>query len=477
MNNILYPTNTRFIKNVGKNLNNKKNKIFFYGHPKNNKEIKKYYNSEKVIQEVLYSQKKNEFQNKLIIRDKKKYEYYKNTFNQFSKRIYINKNIEKQKDFFFEICSFHYDYIKQNKISHLVYWATPHFHFGFSLYYVADILNLKQFILHETDIENTFIIRKNWFSHHKYILNTSIKKSLIDLKKDQKSEKSKIIRSLAHKDLYDSKLFPLNVFYFILKKIIRILLIINNNDKDAYFFYSEKNFKIYEAYLKLKMIVNKLLTNYFYKYYISQKKVNFNEKFIYFALHVEPERTSLPEGGIFNDQIKAIKLLRKSVPHDIKIFIKEHPNQFWLKDSCIDTLFFKGINFYKKIKKIKNVQILKLNTNPDDLISKSICTATITGTSGWEALKLGKKAIVFGYPWYSDNKNCLCIDNESKITQNKIYKFILKKNVKDMNYMKKYTYNYNKYLVEAETWEGFLKKPKNIKLITKIFAKKIERLF
>ena len=83
MNNILYPTNTRFIKNVGKNLNNKKNKIFFYGHPKNNKEIKKYYNSEKVIQEVLYSQKKNEFQNKLIIRDKKKYEYYKNTFNQF----------------------------------------------------------------------------------------------------------------------------------------------------------------------------------------------------------------------------------------------------------------------------------------------------------------------------------------------------------------------------------------------------------
>ena len=96
---------------------------------------------------------------------------YQNLFNNFSKRIYINKNISSQKNSFLEMCCYHYNYIKMNKITHVVYWATPHFHFGITLFYVADILGLKQYILHETDIENTFIVRKNWFSFHRYRIN------------------------------------------------------------------------------------------------------------------------------------------------------------------------------------------------------------------------------------------------------------------------------------------------------------------
>ena len=52
MNNILFPTNSKFIKDVGNLINKKKNKIYFFGHPKNSKNISEFYNSEEVIKNV-----------------------------------------------------------------------------------------------------------------------------------------------------------------------------------------------------------------------------------------------------------------------------------------------------------------------------------------------------------------------------------------------------------------------------------------
>ena len=106
-------------------------------------------------------------------------------------------------------------------------------------------------------------------------------------------------------------MFLLNFVYFVIKKIARILFIKNNNDKDGYFIYLKNHPRFLEAYLRTKMLFTKLIRNYFYNYFISEKKVNLDVKYVYFALHVEPERTVSPEGGIFHDQIRAIKLLSK----------------------------------------------------------------------------------------------------------------------------------------------------------------------
>ena len=57
-----------------------------------------------------------------------------------------------------------------------------------------------------------------------------------------------------------------------------------------------------------------------------------NEKdFVYFALHFEPERTTTPDGDYFHDQFLALVTLRKIVPMDVLIYVKEHPSQFILK--------------------------------------------------------------------------------------------------------------------------------------------------
>ena len=115
-------------------------------------------------------------------------------------------------------------------------------------------------------------MRKNWFSFHRYQINKKniniIKKYL---SKNNKSKKSQIIRSLRDKDFYGSKFFFIKLIYFIIKKIIRILFVKNNNDVDGYFIYFKIISRILEAYLRTKMIFTKLIRYYYYNYIISEK--------------------------------------------------------------------------------------------------------------------------------------------------------------------------------------------------------------
>jgi len=477
MNRILFPMKSKFAIDVAKLIENKNNKIYFYGLQKDSEGINEFYSINKVLNQVYYKKKKYKSTNRFKIKNLKKYNYFKNLFEATTNRVFIDDNIKKKKDLFYEICSYHYDFIKKNKITHIVYWATPHFHFGIALFCVAELLNLKQFIFFETGIQNTFLIRKNWYSSHKYKINKDNQNIIYKyLEKNFISKKAKKARSLQFDDIYGKSFFLIRFLFFVIKKILRIILIKNNNDKDGYFIYLENHSRFKEAFLRTKMLIWKLFNYTYYNYYISKKKVDLKKDYIYFALHQSPERTTMPEGGIFFDQISAIKLLRKSVPKNIKIYVKEHPNQFWLKDSTIETLYFKGIKFYKELKNINNLELLSNKIRSDEIIKNAICTATITGTSGWESIKAGKKAIVFGYPWYSSHKDCLSIVNDNIQSQNKIYSFIFKKNKTSKNYMKTFAIYLNKYLAEAQTW-SLVKAPKNIKLVKEIFAKKLIRIF
>ena len=477
MNRILFPMKSKFAIDVAKLINDENNKIYYYGLEKDSKGIEKFYDAKNLLNQVYYSRKKFKFKNKLKIRNLKKYNFFKKLFELTCNRVFIDEKIKKEKDMFYEICSYHYNFIKDNKITHFVYWATPHFHFDISLFCVAELLNLKQFIFFETGIQNTFVIRKNWYSSHKYKINKDNQKIIHKyLEKNIISKKAKKSRSLQFDDFYSKSFFLIRFLSFIIKKILRIILIKNNNDKDGYFIYLENHSRIKEAFLRTKMLIWKLFTYVYYNYFISKKKIDLKKNYVYFALHQSPERTLIPEGGIFFDQISAIRLLRKSIPNNIKIYVKEHPNQFWLKNSTIETLYFKGIKFYKELKKINNLELISSKTRSEEIINNAICTATITGTSGWESIKAGKKAIVFGYPWYSSHKDCLCIENDNTQSQNKIYSFIFKKNKTSKNYMKTFVINLNKYLAEAQTW-SLVKAPKNIKLVKEIFAKKLIKIF
>lgn len=120
--------------------------------------------------------------------------------------------------------------------------------------------------------------------------------------------------------------------------------------------------------------------------------VDIEGDFVYFPLHLQPEMTTSPLGGPYNDQILALECLRNVLPQHWKILIKENPHQ---------TFYQRGPWFYQRVKSLPNVFWVSPETNTKSLILGSRFVATITGTAGYEALLAEKCALTFGRAWYN----------------------------------------------------------------------------
>lgn len=123
-----------------------------------------------------------------------------------------------------------------------------------------------------------------------------------------------------------------------------------------------------------------------------RQQIDIEQRFIYFPLQLQPEMTTSSLGGKFRDQLLAIEELARMLPSDIKIYVKENPKQ---------GAYSRGPLFFHRLNRIPNVVFMPSFANTNTLIAHCEGVATITGTVGWEAVRKGKKAIVFGNTWYS----------------------------------------------------------------------------
>lgn len=155
--------------------------------------------------------------------------------------------------------------------------------------------------------------------------------------------------------------------------------------------------------------------------------------------------------------------------------MKEHPNQFILHNAQIESLYYKKKEFYEQIIKIKNVVIAKLDYNSIELIKNSICTCTISGSAGWEALSLNKKVIIFSNAWYAQHQNCMFVNKDNKEIIKKIKKFIFKKNIANVKKMS----DFKKY-IKPYLYKGISIDPDNLQnkeKIIKNFTSELASLF
>src|SRR3989338_1759583 len=123
-----------------------------------------------------------------------------------------------------------------------------------------------------------------------------------------------------------------------------------------------------------------------------------SQRYIYFPLHSQPEPTTNPMGGIFDDQILAADLLAKSLPPGWKLYVKEHADQWTLPR--VHTGRYPG--YYKTLARHKNVALISVGVSGFDLIQNAKAVATIAGSPAMEAVARGKPACVFGYPMYAE---------------------------------------------------------------------------
>ena len=97
------------------------------------------------------------------------------------------------------------------------------------------------------------------------------------------------------------------------------------------------------------------------------------------------------------------------------IYVKEHPRQFDNSTPDLRKVHSRIPDFYTKIKKLSRVKLINIDYNSTELINNASIVATITGSSGWQALKTGKPIFIFGYPWYSSCFGAFVIKNSNDI--------------------------------------------------------------
>lgn len=119
--------------------------------------------------------------------------------------------------------------------------------------------------------------------------------------------------------------------------------------------------------------------------------------YVYFPLHYQPERTTLPEGGVYHDQFLVLSVLSAALPSHWRIYVKEHPAQFAANRSGH---LGRLLRTYGDILAYPNIDLVSLETSSFDLIDNARAVATVTGTAGWEALVRGKPVLLFGNSWY-----------------------------------------------------------------------------
>jgi len=111
-----------------------------------------------------------------------------------------------------------------------------------------------------------------------------------------------------------------------------------------------------------------------------------NSKYVYYALHLQPERSTLHAAPFYVNQLEVITNIAKSLPIEYKLYVKEHPSQFHAE--------WRKISFYKYIMDLPNVELLHHDVPNDELIKHSSLVITITGTTGLEAACYNKPSIV-----------------------------------------------------------------------------------
>jgi hypothetical protein len=120
--------------------------------------------------------------------------------------------------------------------------------------------------------------------------------------------------------------------------------------------------------------------------YRAYKTANMNKPFIYFALHVEPEASTMVVSPYHTNQLAVIEALSKAMPLSWQLVVKEHPSMLGRRPA----------GFYSRIEAMPGVTLAAPQESSLRLVSRAAITATITGTVAWEAILLGRPALIVG---------------------------------------------------------------------------------
>ena len=301
----------------------------------------------------------------------------------------------------------------------VVFRNAPHMAFDYALYAVCKIRNVKTVMFEKTAFLG-LIFPVTSFSKGSYTLKNKYESMLKTY--EGNNQKPPLISDEIKRHFeklekeYDQAMpfhlrYKLNhyksgniggyftIYITILKDIIKGLLL-KKKDKR----YLKKKF-----YRNIRLFQTKRLASY---YNHIAKDPDFDLPYIFVALQCEPERQTVPSGGAFMNQYLMVDLLSKTIPKTWKIYVKEHISQF---KSYQKAYLGRSFDFYNYIKSLPNVEFVPLSYTSFDLIDRSVASATVSGSVGWESVVRGRPSLLFGHAWYKDCEGVFCTAERSEL--------------------------------------------------------------
>jgi capsule polysaccharide modification protein KpsS len=127
-----------------------------------------------------------------------------------------------------------------------------------------------------------------------------------------------------------------------------------------------------------------------------------NAEFMFYPLHFEPEGVLNYGAYFFDNQNELINNILKCIGENRILIVKEHPQQpgFLLQKEYLNLK-----------KRYSNLVFCRSEESSIKLINRSILMLTLGGTSGFEALALGKKVVNFGSVFYDAFEDVININS------------------------------------------------------------------
>lgn len=296
--------------------------------------------------------------------------------------------------------------IETHRVNLLISANVPHEIYDYVIYGLCQLKKIPIiFLYHQSQIEDTALIMHDWKKNC-----LKLQSSFQELQKEfhgkneaeidlsdtlQRHFKAQVTNSADAVPFYmNNKKNWRTIFAFIINPVVNIYSTALENPKDFFlkcinpikwvnfFYYVFKPLRI------VYFITTKIRTKYFNVFYQRHSThPDLKKTYIYVPLQYQPELSTSPLADAYADQQLIIQMISKHIPDNVYVYVKEHPKQ---------TSFCRTIQFYQNLLRIKNVVLVRKDSNSFDFINHCAAVATSTGTPGWEALFREKPVLMFG---------------------------------------------------------------------------------
>ena len=169
---------------------------------------------------------------------------------------------------------------------------------------------------------------------------------------------------------------------------------------------SRKGLTHHDLAERLRTIVRRVVNGFYLRHVCCYDSLNnISGRIAFYPLHVQPEASIDVFGSFFNDQLKLIKDIRRALPFDVTLVVKEHPH----------FLGQRGPSFFRQLRRLPNVRLVRHSVSTFDIYARASLVLTVTGTAAYEAGLLGIPAITFAPMFFGGLSTVRCCSDVTKL--------------------------------------------------------------